>query len=169
MKIREHINLFESQEQEIHEFCKKNKIKEYDITPQGVDVNESVDLYHCKLIELPFQFNIVHGFFECSTGNLKSLRGAPRVVHGNFSCSENKIQSLHDVPKFVKYQFYCQGNLISPWEHRYLLFSEIQGEIRTRNSELNLFFRKYKNQKHLIPQALKELREIQIRCEQKNA
>jgi len=157
------LKLFEEQNEEIHEFMKKHKIKEYDITPQGVDVHQDVNLNGRELHELPFQFNEIHGFFECSTGNLKSLRNAPRVVRGYFSCTNNQLKSLEFCPKFVQGDFYCFSNKISPWEHRYLLFSEVQDEIRTSNSELNLFFRKYQNQKALIPQALKELRELQKR------
>ena len=167
--MREHIKLFESQEQEIHEFMKKHNIENYTITPEGVDVHQNVHLFNRKLTELPFQFNIVHGDFECTSNKLTSLSGSPRVVRGYFSCTNNQLKSLEFCPKFVQGDFYCFSNKISPWEYRFLLFSEIQGEIETESKALDKFFRKYKNQKHLIPQALKELREIQIRCEQKNA
>ena len=146
----------------LSQFCKKYKITNYTITPEGVDVHEAVDLSHCKLIELPIQFNVIHGNFTCS-GYLESLRNAPRVVHGYFSCAGNKLQSLEFVPKFIQGVFYCNCNKISPWEHRYLLFSEIKGRIQTNSYELNAFFRKYQNQKSGIPQALKELRLLQIK------
>ena len=167
--MREHIKLFEEQNDEIHEFMKNHKIKKYDITPQGVDVNQVVDLYDCDLTRIPFQFNVIHGDFSCSNNELQSLQNAPRVVHGDFNCTNNKLKSLEFCPKFVKQNFYCNRNQISPWEYRYLLFSEIQGEIFIGKPKLNLFFRKYKNQKALIPQALKELREHQIQWDQKYA
>jgi len=167
--MRDHINLFESQEQEIHKFMEQNGIQKYEITPEGVDVHQDVWLSNSGLLELPFQFNIVHGNFSGSNNELESLRGAARVVHGNFGCSYNYLESLEFCPKFIKKEFYCSGNKISPWEHRYLLFSEIQGGINTNNKKLDWFFIKYKNQKALIPEALKELRLLQIKWEQENA
>ena len=160
--MREHIKLFESQEQLIHKFCKKYKIKKYEITPEGVDVYQEVNLYNCGLYELPFQFNIVHGYFDCVGNELQSLQNTAHVVLDYFNCSSNKLTSLQFCPKFVQGSFYCVGNPIEPWEHRYLLFSEIQGEIKTETDGLDEFFHKYQNKKALIPQALKELREIQI-------
>ena len=149
---------------DIHWFMDKYRIQDYVITPEGVDVHQDVNLYNCELPELPFQFNVIHGNFSCSGNKLTSLRGAPRVVQGYFSCADNKLKSLHDIPKFVQGDFYCaythnaKKMKVPPWEHRYLLFSEIQGGIYTGNSELIKFFKLYQNQKHLIPQALKELR-----------
>ena len=144
-------------------------VPEYKILEdQSVDIMKS--FYPMGNIAiLPFQINEVHGNANLDCNQLQSLKNGPRVVHGYFNCSGNKLKSLQFCPKFVEGNLDCNSNPIEPWEHRYLLFSEIQGRIKTGNSELNLFFRKYKNQKHLIPQALKELREIQIRCEQKNA
>ena len=166
--MRKHIKLFESQEQEIHTFMKKHEIENYTITPEGIDVHQDVDLYNCELPELPFQFNVIHGNFSCSGNKLTSLRGAPRVVQGYFSCADNKLKSLHDIPKFVQGDFYCaythnaKKMKVPPWEYRFLLFSEIQGEIETESKALDEFFRKYKNKKSLIPQALKELRTLTL-------
>ena len=167
--MREHIKLFESQDQKIREFMKKHKIKDYTRTPEGVDVHEEVTLANYVLPELPFQFNVIHGNFACSDNKIQSLRGAPRVVHGDFCCTWNKLQSLEFCPKFVQGVFYCNNNDIEPWEHRYLLFSEVQGKIFTDKNDLDRFFRKYQNKKALIPEALKELRELQKRWEQMNA
>ena len=158
--MREHIKLFESQDQKIHEFMKKHGIQDYTGTPQGVDVHQDVNLYYSELPEFPFQFNVIRGYFSCSGNKLTSLQGAPRVVHGGFNCSGNELQSLHDAPKFVHGNFYCNNNDIEPWAHRYLLFSEIQGGIHTGNTELNEFFKLYQNKKALIPEALKELRKL---------
>ena len=161
--MREHINLFESQEQEIHEFMKKHGILKYDITPEGIDVYQEVILMQKPLIEIPFQFNIVHGYFNCSTNKLQTLKNAPREVRGGFSCKYNNLTSLEFCPKFVQGVFYCHNNWIPPWEYRYLLFSEIQGKIHTRNTELNVFFEQYQNKKSLIPEALKALKGLQNR------
>ena len=168
--MREHINLFEQQNEElIHKFMKEYEIKDYKITPQGVDVYEDVKLLNHNLTELPFQFNEVYGSFSCANNKLESLRGAPRVAHGYFDCENNNLKSLEFCPKFVKHDFYCSSNEIPPWEHRYLLFSEVQCKIFTGKYELDLFFERYQNKKHLIPQALKELRLLQIKWEQRNA
>jgi len=159
------------QDQLIHEFCKNHNIQNYKITPQGVDVHEDVILARIDLTEFPFQFNVVRGNFNCGENKIESLKNSPRVVQrGYFRCSKNnKLTSLEHAPKVVQYDFYCFDNKIVPWEHRYLLFSEIQGRIYTGNSELNEFFRKYQNQKALIPEALKELRVLQNECEQRDA
>ena len=115
--------------------------------------------------ELPFQINESQRC-DISVNELFTLKGSSRIVHENFNCAHNnKLQSLQFCPKFVKGNFYCSLNDIEPWEHRYLLFSEIQGGILTGNSELDLFFKRYQNQKAGIPEALKELREIQKRFE----
>ena len=167
--MREHINLFEQQNEEIHEFCKKYKIYDYTVTPEGVDVQGKVKIKDRSLHKLPFQFNVIHGDFNIEYSGLQTLENTPRVVHGYFDCSNNELQSLHDIPKFIKGVLYCELNNIEPWEYRYLLFSEIQGRIYTNPVELIKLFKLYQNQKSLIPQALKELREIQIQWEQMNA
>ena len=136
---------------------------------QTVDINSFISLAKLQFFELPFKFNISRGTFDISECNFTSLINSPIEVHGCFDCSYNKIQSLQFCPKFVEGNFNCHDNLISPWEHRYLLFSEIQREIRTGNSKLNAFFKLYQNKKALIPEALKELRELQIQWEQENA
>ena len=85
------------------------------------------------------------------------------MVQGYFSCADNKLTSLSGCPKFVRGGFFCSLNQIPPWEYRYLLFSEIQGKIHTRNTELNVFFEQYQNKKSLIPEALKALKGLQNR------
>ena len=139
---------------------KKHNIVKYEITSDGVDVHQDVKLYEGNLPELPFQFNEVHGSFACRDNGLQSLRGSPRLVHADFNCSSNKLTSLEHAPKVVHGNFYCYDNQIPTWEHRYLLFSEIQGMILTNNYPLDLWFRRYQNQKSLIPEALKELRKL---------
>ena len=158
--------LFESQEHEIHEFMMKHELQKYQITSNGVDVHSGFHLYNYNLHELPFQFNEIHGNFTCSHNKLESLQGAPRVVHGTFYCKNNKITSLSGAPKVVEGDFYCSGNNIEPWEHRYLLFSEIHGRIQTDSYELDKFFQKYQNKKAGIPEALKELKVLQKQWEQ---
>ena len=62
--MREHIKLFESEQDLVHEFMGKYGILKYEITPQGVDVHQNVKLegtLQGLITELPFQFNEIHG------------------------------------------------------------------------------------------------------------
>jgi len=169
--MRNHIKLFESQEQEIHTFMNSWGYPNYTITPEGVDYFGDISFYENQNNKLEFQFNLIHGNFGIANTRITSLQNGPRVVEGDFDCSESKLDSLLYCPKFVQGDFYCYGNnhLLGPWEHRYLLFSEIHGNIETELPDLDLFFKRYQNQKALIPEALKELRELQIEWDQKNA
>jgi len=92
-------------------FCMAWGIEEYEVTSEGINVNEFVN-FTSKLADLmmfPIEFNITKDF-GCAHNKLKSLRGAPRVVHGDFNCSFNKLTSLHDVPKFIEGAILCYGN-----------------------------------------------------------
>ena len=168
--MRELIDIFKPND-EIHEFMKQNEILEYQITSNGVDVqgNAYIGEEGSHLIELPFKFNEIHGDFSCSDVGLITLKNNPNVVHGDFSCSDNQLTSLEFIPKYLGKICFCMNNNIEPWGHRYLLFSEVQGKIFTDKNDLDRFFRKYQNKKALIPEALKELRELQKRWEQMNA
>ena len=143
--------------EEIKEFLEK-----YSITPEGVDVHQNVKLSYHNLTSMPFQFNVINGDFDCAHNELKSLQNAPLVVHGWFNCVLNELKSLSGAPKVVEGDFDCSSNKIPPWEHRYLLFSEIHRNIWTDDKNLYEFFAWYQNQKHLIPEALQELRKIQV-------
>ena len=128
---------------------------------QTVDINElalGCSVPHGKL---PFRFNRCELNCDVEGSALTTLENVPLEVHGWFNCSHNYLRSLEFCPKFVQGDFDCSGNQIPLWEYRYLLFSEIHGEIRTPSSALDEFFKRYQNKKHLIPQALKELRKLQ--------
>jgi len=56
------------------------------------------------LKELPLNFNIVSGDFDCSLlKNLTTLKGAPVEVGGTFNCSYTSINSLEFAPKKAKH------------------------------------------------------------------
>jgi len=76
-----------------------------------------VDLLYCKLSELPLEFNIVNGYFNCHGNKLTSLKGAPKIVNGNFMCGENKLTSFKYAPLIIKGNLYCHYNKITTIEN----------------------------------------------------
>ena len=56
------------------------------------------------------------GDFNCSTTQLKSLKGGPRVVRGRFDCSGNELTSLEFAPEIAN-SFYCGMNQLTSLEH----------------------------------------------------
>ena len=86
-------------EQEIHKICKKYRIRNYTINPDGsIDVNGNVDLLHLNLTKIPIKFNNVYGYFTCSYNNLTSLENSPRWTKKSFFCIENNLTSLEGSP-----------------------------------------------------------------------
>ena len=93
------------------EICRKYKIKNYTINPDGsIDVNDDVYLREKGLTELPLIFNKVSGYFNCGYNKLTTLKGSPRWVGGYFDCSFNELTSLEFSPDYVGGGFYCNGN-----------------------------------------------------------
>jgi hypothetical protein len=81
--------------QEIHDICRRYKIKNYSINPDGsIDVDNSVDLFNYNLNKIPLKFNKVDGYFDISHNNITSLEGSPKIVTSWFDCSHNKLISL---------------------------------------------------------------------------
>ena len=154
---------------EIHDFFRSHGITKYEITPDGVNIHEDTRVHSPRIEEIPFQINEVHGNFKLLYGRLKTLKNGPRIVHGTFDVTGNQLRSLEFCPKFVQGACWCSGNPTSPWETRYLLFSEIQSRSFTEHPKVNIILPIFMNKKHLIPQALKELRVLQNEWEQENA
>ena len=110
------IKLFEqfNNEQEIHDICKKYKIKNYTINPDGsVDVNSNVDLSDMNLTELPLKFNKVSGYFDCGNNQLTTLEGCPKEVSGSFSCYGNQLTTLVGCPEKVGGSYNCYINKLT--------------------------------------------------------
>jgi hypothetical protein len=81
------------------------------IHPDGtVDVKGNVDISKQELTEIPVQFGIVSGKFNCEYNKLTSLQGAPREVVGSFYCYGNKLESLQGAPREVGGHFVCFDN-----------------------------------------------------------
>ena len=72
-------------EQEIHDICKKYKIKNYTINLDGsIDVEGNVNLSNRELDKLPLKFNRVSRIFSCSRNFLTTLENSPIEV-GSFN------------------------------------------------------------------------------------
>lgn len=83
----------------------------YMINEDGsINVLGDVDLRNKKLEEIPFDFNLISGTFNCSGNLLTSLKGCPKYVGGSFLCGENKLTSLEFGPKFVGVDYVCSNN-----------------------------------------------------------
>ena len=67
-------------------------IENYTISENGlVDVKGSVDISFKNLKEIPVQFGIVKGDFNCSNNQLTDLKGIPGSVRGVLYCTGNHI------------------------------------------------------------------------------
>ena len=98
----------------IDSICKKYRIKNYTINPDGtVDVYGSVSLYNKNLTALPLKFGNVTSDFDCGCNYLTNLVGSPKVVGGYFNCSYNELTSLEDSPNIIDGSFACQGNKLT--------------------------------------------------------
>jgi len=72
-------------------------ITKYKFNPDGtLDVFQDVNLIGMNLIELPFNFGKIDGYFMCGGNKFKNLKGAPYEVSGDFYCeNNNKLTSLY--------------------------------------------------------------------------
>ena len=76
------------------------------------DVEGDVELTWTDLTDLPMNFGIINGSFDCSNNMLTSLKGAPHKVRDNFDCSGNELTTLEGAPKEVGEAFICYGNKV---------------------------------------------------------
>ena len=101
----------------IDEICKKYKITNYTINPDGsIDVEGNVYLVGLNLTELPLTFNRITGSFGCGNNKLTSLKGCPKEVYGSFVCSSNQLTSLKGGPKKVDKHYWCYNNQLTSLE-----------------------------------------------------
>ena len=132
------IKLFEqfNNEQEIHDICKKYKIENYTINPDGsIDVDDSVGLANKKLDKLPLNFNRVSGWFNCHNNNLTSLEGSPKEVGNDFICTHNKITTLKGAPILIGRNLDLDSNPLSIIDSSI----EIKGKIYIDHTKLDWF------------------------------
>jgi hypothetical protein len=100
---------------EIHELLKTHfSISGHaHIDPESGVVNITGDIYlkdTLHVTQLPVQFGVVTGLFDCSQNKLELLKGAPHHVEGSFWCNHNSLNSLHHAPRHVGYDFMCHHN-----------------------------------------------------------
>jgi hypothetical protein len=104
--------------EDIESWLKKYNIKNYTINDDlTVDVNGSVYISNTSLKEIPIQFNIVNGVFDCSHNELTSLKGCPKEVNGSFYCYNNKLTSLESGPTEVRGNFDCDNNELTSLDY----------------------------------------------------
>lgn len=111
-----------------------------------VDVPKYVNLWGRGLTEIPIQFGVVDGNFDCGNNKLTSLKGVPYRVNGNFECGKNKLTSLHYAPSHVSYNFYCLDNSLVDFCYSQLHF---EGEFLCHHSEhqkISFFDAYYENE-----------------------
>ncbi len=96
----------------IEKFCEQYIKGYYEITENGIMVDENVNLCDRNLYNLP-QFYYTGGYFNCSVNKLTNLQGIPSLSIGEwFGCSANKISQLI-VPKHLDNDLYCRYNKIT--------------------------------------------------------
>ena len=101
--------------EEIEKICVKYDIYDYTINEDGsIDVDNNVDLHPTnKFSELPLNFNIVTGRFDCGMNKLTTLKGCPKEVGLYFSCKENYLTSLEYGPTKVVGEYVCDMNRLT--------------------------------------------------------
>lgn len=77
-----------------------------------IDIHENVKL-NGSMYELPVQFGIIEGDFDCSNLGLETLKGCPDIVEGCFKCTNNNLISLEYSPKKVNGEYHCNYNKLT--------------------------------------------------------
>jgi hypothetical protein len=102
---------------EVEKICKKYKIENWTLNPDGaVDVEGNVDLANKGLRKLPLKFGRVTGNFWCSYNQLTSLEGCPTEIGGSFWCFDNLLTSLEGCPTEIGGSFLCYYNQLTSLE-----------------------------------------------------
>lgn len=98
-------------EQEIHNICKKLKIKNYTINSDGsIDVDGDVILSGLVKGKIPIKFNKINGYFICRQSELTTLENSPRYIEGSFNVDDNKLTNLENSPISINGYFSVENN-----------------------------------------------------------
>ena len=89
----------------------------YTLTPNGYDVEGSIDLSNLNLTKIPFKFHKISRNFDCDNNKLTTLENSPIYVQGNFNCSLNLLTSLKYSPKIIGDSFFCSHNNLTTMEY----------------------------------------------------
>jgi hypothetical protein len=117
-----YIRNFNEQEKSIEDWCQILWLKNYEIIMDGIiDVNGDVKININRdlriLREMPINFGVVSGYFECLNNNLISLKGCPNKVYGQFfSYEHNLLSSLEGCPEKVSGSIRFFGNKLTTLE-----------------------------------------------------
>jgi hypothetical protein len=129
-----YLRKFNEQEKSIEEWCNEFGLYNFEIINNAiVDVRSNVNIQSNELYQIPIQFGIVTGTFNCIYNFLTTLEGSPnnvglsfkcnnnllntleggvKTLGGNFDCSNNKLTSLKGCPKEIPGVFWCVDNLL---------------------------------------------------------
>lgn len=104
---------FFNQYLQVETWLQKYRIENYIIRDNlTVDVDGHVFLIAKRLSNIPIQFGIVTGEFNCSANFLTSLKGVPFHVKGDFACNQNFLKDLAYAPLEVEGHFLADNNKI---------------------------------------------------------
>jgi len=94
-----------------------------------ISVYGNVFIDECNLKEIPVQFNIVTGAFDCSNNHIISLKNCAKEIGDWFNCSNNCLNSLNNCPIRVDNNFYCGNNFKKFTEDEIRELCKCRGEI----------------------------------------
>lgn len=98
---------------EVEKLLELFNIKDYKITPRGVNIYENVQISEkIRIKKIPFNINICFGTFSVIRNDLTTLENCPRKIYGDFHCGWNKLTSLENGPSYVDGNYYCYENLL---------------------------------------------------------
>lgn len=100
--------------EQIISWLKEHNIQNYFIyNDLTIDVEGDVNITKMSLENIPVQFHVVNGCFDCINNNLTSLKGCPKYIDGNFYCNNNnKLVNLEGGPETVTKTYECDNNLL---------------------------------------------------------
>jgi hypothetical protein len=128
-----YIKKFNEQEKSTHDWCREFKITKYKITEDGlVNVNNSVDISHRSLDQIPIDFGVVKYNFNCSENFLTDLYKCPIEVGNVFDCQNNMLTWLRYGPNITG-DFICCGNLLQSLSYGP---EEVNGDFNCANNRL---------------------------------
>lgn len=104
---------------EVEKWCNKYiLIEKYSINDDlTIDVDGTVYLNNRFLTEIPVQFNVVKGSFNCQKNSLISLKGCPKEVYGLFNCYYNDLASLEHLP-IIYGELICDSKFYNSIEYK---------------------------------------------------
>ncbi len=114
MKFIKSYKIFESTNLELKQKLSSFDINHYILNEDGsIDCDQNVNLNSLDLIEIPFKFNKISGYFGLHHNKLTSLKNCAKYIAHDFHCHYNKLLSLEYGPEYVGYSYYCDHNQLT--------------------------------------------------------